>query len=229
MNYLDGNDCGNRSRPITALVVVIAICVMLIGGCNEKSAPAAPAAAVPIEQTWEFDSPEAALKQLQALTSGRDLISMYENMYARSDEEKWVKDRNREMAQARYDFAKIINVVFGQENAPVVDIDKDMKTLAAALSDATMEVHGESRRIVRYPETQAGPPVIILADIQGKWMIHVSSISGGEEIDMMWCAGNQRRYTHILDTYEKGKQGLRKGAYISPEDAQREIEAMLAQ
>lgn len=206
---------------------LIAAFAMVPMGCSDSAPP--PAAAVSTEQTWEFDSPEDLIAYLRSMKHGRDLITMYEHMYYRTDEEKWALEKNRDLAKARLDLAKITNVVFGTDEQPAVDIDKEVKEFAAALAETTLEPYGESRMFVRYTDKNDEPATLVLARIRDKWMLHATTISAGQEMDLMWCGMRQNVYAHQLDSYQSAMQGLRKGAYSTPEETLRELDFMLQQ
>lgn len=218
-------------RKWMRLVMVAAMIAPLAGspGCSRSGGEAEAQPASSSEPvTWEFDSPQAVVDHISSLRTGDDYVELMGHLYARTKEEQWAATYAHSIAEARLEFKELLNIAFGTKDEPVVETDLGMKHLAEAIRGREILPYGETRAVVEYEGLDGEPAKLVLAKIRDKWMVHVTSLSNGEEIDPIWCSSRQRRFAAQLKYHRDASMALRKGAYASAEEAQNALEQRLA-
>lgn len=205
-----------RSTPIMIITPAHAIRLLLTlgvalgaaSGCSEQEAPAS---AAPLADGIEgFPTAQDLIDHLRTTEPEMLQLAIVELVPTRNELEAALVAYVRSIANRRLQYARLIEASFGPD-AQTEPLDPVMETLWQAIRTTEPEPHGQSRLILTYPRPDEREGTLMLVRRRGRWMIHVSSLTEGQEVTGTWYFNNHfslmgelRALRRIIDQLESG-------------------------
>ena len=168
-----------------------------------------------------YQTPEALLDHIRSLPPTAESRFTYLKLFhIKTNTDTMVMRFMRNIENARLQYAKALNEVFGAEK-PVVPADLDMAAFTEALKSATIEPVDNRHARVAWKNARGESGVVVFIRAEGAWRVSTDTIHDGDRLDDNWVSRQQGRWSGLIKCHRDGAANIsaRKFATVQEADA----------